>query len=228
MLRFLEMVLRDIKAGGFCQQQADLQYFFLEMLANFAPALSYCLFDEAFIVFDKLLAMCSDVINEKVLTRCILALVDKYTMKSKSQKISQTAFMKMLMEVKVRPAKPGQPRSNNNATDSDGDHDQVAVTSKNNYFEIMCSFCFFNNTEDAKSISDPFRSPADAHDLFIDKLQFFIDSLAMLTDMHQTLFTWMIMHPRFKQCVLALLSKGELALRLKCHELLEVVTNYFH
>lgn len=53
------------------------------MLNNFVSYISYCLYDNAFSVFDKLLSMCSDVINEKVVTKCIVALVDKYTMKSK-------------------------------------------------------------------------------------------------------------------------------------------------
>lgn len=104
MLRFLDLVLRDIKAGGFCQAQADLQYFFLEMLNNFVPYVSFCLHEEVFGVFDKLLAMCSDVVNEKVLTRCVSALVDKYTLKTKQHKASLGLFMKLLMEVKVRPS----------------------------------------------------------------------------------------------------------------------------
>lgn len=35
------------------------------------------------------------------------------------------------------------------------------------------------------------------------------------------------MHPKFKSTLLGLLNKGELSLRLKCHEILEEVTNYF-
>lgn len=37
----------------------------------------------------------------------------------------------------------------------------------------------------------------------------------------------MILHPKFKSTILQLLNKGELSLRLKCHEILEVVTNYY-
>ena len=66
MLKFLDIVLRDIKAGGYCTKNADLQYFFLDMLHNFVPYISYSLYEEVFSVFDKLLAMCVDVINEKV------------------------------------------------------------------------------------------------------------------------------------------------------------------
>lgn len=150
MLKFLDMVLRDIKAGGYCQMQADLQYFFLEMLNNFVTYISYCLYEEVFSVFDKLLVMCADVVNEKVLTKCIVALVDKYTMKSKSHKNSLTQFMKLLMEVKVRDRRGDNRRGNNNNIDSDDheiDDDQISVHSKNNYFEIMCNFCFFSNED---------------------------------------------------------------------------------
>ena len=58
------------------------------MLSNFAPYISYCLYEEVFPVFDKLLSLCQDVINENVLTKCIVALVDKYTLKNKAQKNS--------------------------------------------------------------------------------------------------------------------------------------------
>ena len=71
------------------------------MLYNFVPYISYSLYEEVFSVFDKLLLMCNDVINEKVVHRCIVSLVDKYTMKSKAHKNSVSAFMKSLLEVKV-------------------------------------------------------------------------------------------------------------------------------
>lgn len=92
--------------------------------------------------------MCNDVINEKVLVKCIIALVDKYTIKSKAHKNSLTIFMKGLMEVKVRThnKKYGTTHTITN-TDEDMDEDQISVHSKNNYFEILCDFCFFNNKD---------------------------------------------------------------------------------
>lgn len=146
--------------------------------------------------------------------------------------------MKLLMEVKVRNRGPDEKRghSNNNNIDSDDhdmDDDQISVHSKNNYFEIMCNFCFFNNEDTAATaLKQPpafgdFKTPTDIHDLYIDKMQFYIDSLGLLTEIYINLFTSMIMHPKFKSTILALLHKGELSLRLKCHEILEVVTNYY-
>jgi hypothetical protein len=99
-------------------------------------------------VFDKLMSLCADVINEKVLTKCIEVLVDKYTIKSKAHKNTMSIFMKMLMEVKVRTH--GKEATSNRTitnTDEDLDDDQISVQSKNNYFGVLCDFCFFNNKD---------------------------------------------------------------------------------
>lgn len=102
MLKFLDIVLRDLKQGEHTKNNVDLQYFFLELLNNFVNYISYCLYEEVFSVFDKLLSLCCDVINEKVVTKCIESLVDKYTIKSKAHKNSLQIFMKALMEVKIK------------------------------------------------------------------------------------------------------------------------------
>jgi hypothetical protein len=160
--------------------------------------------------------MCSDVINEKTLTKCIVAMVDKYTLKSKAHKTSLAAFMKNLLEVKVSSHKDKTKdftHSNNNnlETDEIDEDDQISVHSKNNYFEILCNFCFFSNEDpsasDYKANAGDFRSIIDLHDLYIDKLQFFIDSLSSLTEIHQNLFTAMLSNPKFKAIVLSLLTK---------------------
>lgn len=56
------------------------------MLQNFVQYLSYSLYEEVLFVFEKLIALCSDVISEKVLCACIIGLIDKYTMKPKQLK----------------------------------------------------------------------------------------------------------------------------------------------
>jgi hypothetical protein len=79
-----------------------MQVFFLDFFDNFLTSMSYSLYEEIFSVFDKLLYLTTDVINERVIKKCIITLVDKYTVKSKSHKSSMTAFMKILMDVKSR------------------------------------------------------------------------------------------------------------------------------
>ena len=56
--------------------------------------------------------------------------------------------MKLLMEVKVR-NRGADKKAHNESLDHDIDDDQLSVHSKNNYFEIMCNFCFFNNEDTA-------------------------------------------------------------------------------
>jgi len=87
MLKFLDIVLLDIKVGNYCQTSyPDLQLFFLDQLNSLVNYISYCLYDEIFSVFDKLLSLCQEIVSERILKKIILALVDKYTMKNKTQK----------------------------------------------------------------------------------------------------------------------------------------------
>lgn len=83
------------------------------------------------------------------------------------------------------------------------------MSNRQNYFDMMADFCFFNNyfgpiaqkaqqqQKENSAITKQleFRSPQDLHDLNIEKLQFFIDSLSLMTDMHITVFTNLITHP---------------------------------
>jgi hypothetical protein len=106
MLKYLEMVLGDMQRHYSVKGQRptppqDIQYFFLEMMSNFVTYLSYSLYEEVFFVFDKLISLCSDLISDHVLKKCIVSLVDKYTMKSKQHKQTLTSFMKCLLDVNV-------------------------------------------------------------------------------------------------------------------------------
>lgn len=53
-------------------------------------------------MFDKLFTLCSDVMNEKVLTKCITVMVDKYTLRNRGHKNSLAIFVKNLLEVNVK------------------------------------------------------------------------------------------------------------------------------
>jgi hypothetical protein len=69
----------------------------MELLSNFVAYIPYSLYEETLFVFEKLIALSSDVINEKVLQKCIVALIDKYTVKSKQLKNTVSFFMKFLL-----------------------------------------------------------------------------------------------------------------------------------
>jgi len=121
------------------------------------------------------------------------------------------------------------------------------------FFEVMLKYCFFENNDDPAKVaaevlkpvpfegampdmndsiirtdkSLQFRSPNDLHEMFIDRLQYFIDSLSLLGERHIKLFNNLIFSPKFKTTLFSLLNKGETNLRLKCHEILEIIGTYF-
>ena len=67
-----------------------MKIFFLSFFSNFVQHISYSLYEEVFPIFDKLLALTGDLIDEQILRKCIVSLVDKYTIKSKYHKASLT------------------------------------------------------------------------------------------------------------------------------------------
>lgn len=207
----------------------ELQATFAELLGNFSNYISYSLYEEVFLVFDKLLTLTGNMLSELILKKCIVALVDKYTLKNKAHKGSLTAFMVALFDLKVK--KHSLDTQVDEMVDPEG-----MLQQKTCYFELMCDFCFFDNVDhmfSRKTSSGSelaqvqFRSSNDLHEINVDKLQFFIDSLALMNDYHIGLFTNLITHPNFKQLLLQLLDHKETQVRLKSHEILESLTAYF-
>lgn len=128
------------------------------MLQNFVMSLAYSLYEEAFTVFDKLLYLAGEAINENAIKKCIIALVDKYTLKSKSHKASTNAFMKQLMDVKIRrnqspnvsrtPASHGRNLSSPGSPEfEDINENDLSGNQTGTYFEVMAEFCFFENVD---------------------------------------------------------------------------------
>ena len=126
-----------------------MQYFFLDMLSNFVACLSYSLYEEVFLVFDKLLSLCADNITDRVLKKCIVALVDKYTMKSKQHKTTLGTFLKCLLDLNVK-KKPQSSTSREINLDALSDGGVDTSMQRSSYFEIMAEFCFFTSFEELK------------------------------------------------------------------------------
>jgi hypothetical protein len=103
----------------------------------------------------------------------------------------------------------------------------ISVDCKNNFFELLCDLCFFLNPFVHDNDAD-FKTKMDEHDLFYDKIQFFIDCLHNnMNEYHINLFTQLIVHPKFKITLFALLQSGETNIRVKCHDILDILTNYY-
>mmetsp|Transcript_1902 Transcript_1902/g.2665 ORF Transcript_1902/g.2665 Transcript_1902/m.2665 type:complete len:141 (+) Transcript_1902:3668-4090(+) len=101
MLKFLDITLADIRSGNFASNH-DLQFFFLDMLNSLLNYMTYCLHEEIFPVFDKLLTLCSEVMTNAVLEKAIHGLIDKYTMKNKAHKQSIQLLVKQLMDIEKK------------------------------------------------------------------------------------------------------------------------------
>ena len=158
-----------------------------------------------------MIQLCSDVLTEKVIRASVVALVDKYTMKTKNLKTVTSNFMKFLLETNSKhPTISNRIKQHNspilNEANDDGIYLDSAVDSslsqRVNYFETMSEFCFFNNlpnaTHQSKMKQLEFRSSQDIHDLFLDKLNFFVESLTLMGESHINVFTNLITHPHFK------------------------------
>ena len=130
MLKFLDIVLQDIIDGRYCQtgHPTNLQYFFLDQLTSIVGYISYSLYEEIFPVFDKLLQLCADVMTEDTLRRCIIALVDKYTMKCKGHKHTVSQFMKSLLDRNTAPASSADAAGSRRAGHAGGQSDHPEAT----------------------------------------------------------------------------------------------------
>jgi len=103
-------------------------------------------------VFEKLLALCSDVLTEKVIRSCLVALVDKYTMKTKALKTTMQNFTKFLLENNAKIIHSNQMAPSSPAEEEGNFIDSPINSSvgyRLNYFECMSDFFFFNNTPES-------------------------------------------------------------------------------
>lgn len=59
MLKFLDIVLKDIHEGKYhLTSYPDLPLFFLDQLNSLVDYISFCLYEDIFPVFEKLLGLC--------------------------------------------------------------------------------------------------------------------------------------------------------------------------
>ncbi len=175
MLKFMDLVLKDLKD---LPQTADTHSFFLEMLENFVPYMPNCLYEEVFSVFDKLLHLSGDALTEAIVKKTALSMIDKYTAKGKHYKNSISLFLKKILEVKVRPRHDRIISGQNMDVDEYGSEEQISIQAKTNFFEVLCDLCFFENIDSLQSENgEEAKAQMENHDMFIEKLQFFIDMI---------------------------------------------------
>jgi len=121
---------------------------------------------------------------------------------------------------------------NNNQGDTDDEGSWAEH--RNVFFEVFCDVCFFENQDseekEVKSLNlrSDLTKKMELHENYQEKLQYFVESLhEQLNEFSVPLFTYLLYHPKFRPGVLGLLKKGQTALRVKSHEILEIVSNFF-
>ena len=114
------------------------------------------------------------------------------------------------------------------------------------FFEVLLDYCFFDNDDSAartaarvlrgnaidvdnavrEQEANQFRSPQELLDVHVEKLQFFIESLSLLGERHTAQYVNLLLSRKFKVTLLSLLKRGQNNLRLKCHEILEILAAF--
>lgn len=106
-----------------------------------------------------------------------------------------------------------------------------SISNRSSYFDMMSEICFYSN-QFGKSLYEhestdkqlEFRSQSDLSELNLSKLQFFIDCLTLMNENHISMFTNLITHPSFRNCLLDLIGNDESNIRLKAHEIMDNLT----
>ncbi|KAM3138942.1 hypothetical protein pb186bvf_008955 [Paramecium bursaria] len=75
-------------------QRLDNMYEYLEIFTTRVP---HSIFDETFRIFDLLLQFSVDLLDENLIEKCILSLIDQYTVKGQAQKQSKSTLIKLIL-----------------------------------------------------------------------------------------------------------------------------------
>jgi len=94
-----------------------------------------------------------------------------------------------------------------------------------NIFNITVSFLVFNN-QDIRSDDDSkeIRELIELHSAYKGRITFFIDIVQKFKEMHINLYRELLLNTHFHTFIFQLLKKGELELRIKSHEILEILS----
>ena len=93
-LKFLDMMLKEFK-----EVPEDACPIYMDLLNAFVQYISFAIYEDVFPIFDKLLTICSPILNEGIFLKCLSILIERYSFKNKAQKASLQGLTKTLIEV---------------------------------------------------------------------------------------------------------------------------------
>lgn len=94
-----------------------------------------------------------------------------------------------------------------------------------NIFNLTVEYLVFNNQDvrsddDSKSVNQLI----ELHTTYKDRITFFIDIIQKFQEIHINLYRELLLNTHFHNFIFQLLKKGELELRIKSHEILEILS----
>lgn len=92
-------------------------------------------------------------------------------------------------------------------------------------FNTTVSYLIFNNQDvRADDDSEEIKGLIELHMTYKERITFFIDVIQRFKEIHINLYRELLLNTHFHNFIFQLLQKGELELRIKSHEILEILS----
>jgi hypothetical protein len=91
-------------------------------------------------------------------------------------------------------------------------------------FNTTVSFLIFNNQDIKQEEEEEIKDLIELHTTYKERIAFFIDIIQKFKEIHINLYREILLNTHFHNFLFQLLKKGELELRIKSHEILEILS----
>lgn len=203
MLQFLQIVLKDLK-----ETNAEMLKFLVELTDNICSHMPSYPYEEIFGIFDNLLMVVFGNLTEKVFRNLFEYITDRYTIKSKRQNESLKKFLQQILSQSI----------NENRED---------IHAKS-FFDIILDVCIIENRDINPNHPKIDNKKAEiVHERFMERLNFLMEMLKILGEAHKELFNNLIYMQGLDDFLKELIANGHSSIRLKAHEILEIISSYY-
>ena len=207
MLKFLEIILQDVSFSP------SIMSVFLKKLI---PHIPFWVYDEIYTVFQIVLNFLYytesgiKFIDQQTLLLCLQAFTNSNTNKSSINKKTVNEFVNQFILC-------------TNVTFEDEDDEMQMI----DIFNTTISYLIFNN-QDIKCDDDSqeVKNLIELHSVYKERISFFIDIIQKFKEIHINLYRELLINTHFHNFIFQLLKKGELELRIKSHEILEILSRW--
>lgn len=204
MLKFLEIILQDVSFP------TSVLKLFLKKLI---PHIPFCIYDEIYSVFQIVLNILyytesgSRFMDKQTVQLCLKAFTDKNTNRTSIHKKTVNEFVNQFILC-----------LNTNFETEDDEIQMIDI------FNTTVNYLVFNNKDITTGDTKEVRELIELHTTFKERITFFIDIIQKFKEIHINLYRELLLNTHFHTFIFQLLKKGELELRIKSHEILEILS----